>query len=1252
MRYRGHSGRRNALFARARSLTLLLALAASTAAPARAADKNPILGIDVDKHGEGRVVRIRTVGPPTFTVFRLSDPMRVVVDVSGGDVSQLSGPITVQDGVVEEVASRQFSAEGFYIGRIIIGFSRELPYDVQAQGNAVVVSTGSAINTSVAHAAPPAAPVDRAAAERLEAARREAEKAAAQARNEREAAEAARTAAANKEEQAQRVAKEAERLAQEAERAKRDAEALRTQAKESAASEQARAQEALAQAEERLESAQQAANKVASERALAERLAAQAERTRREAEQAAAEAEARHKEQVAEVEERIAAAQKEKRAAEEAHARAARAKAEAEAAQKVAAAARAETEKARLATDKRLKEIAGRERSLEAERQKLQQENLRLAQERQRQDADRQAMQAQAKSLEVERARLAALAKKQRADKQQVEEAQKAVEAERQRLAAHAKEEQKSERKLAEERARRLAAEKEVKEKERKLAKEKELKEKELRKKEQELAAEKKRRIAAQKERQAALAEQAKKPLPAAALVEPEKKEVAVASLSPVPELARAKPAHFYGVQTRGRGDNAVVHLKLDRAPQYEIQRLDNPPRLVVDLLDAESNIKRYTFSSSSKWVNKIRTGDHGSTLRAVFDLTDTTVEPEINAGDDGLHVAFRRVTAAAPQEVRSRDSTADAPVPASTAADANVQVRDVRFSKSGKVARVVVALSGSTTALVDDRSSKSWVLQLRDAHIGKELERSLDTTAYATAVRLVSSYQASTDPPVVNIVASLAAPAKQVLHQEGDTLVWEIEGEAPRAPTSATPETAGYASTTVATTLARSTPAQQAHGRRVNMRLKDADLVNVIRFIADLTGENIIVSEDVKGKVTVNLRNVPWQQALDTILKSRGYDMVRKNNIIRIATAEQIQKEKEQELAKKRAQLEVEETIIRMIAVNYAVASDIADQIKPSLTSRGSVQVDIRTNTLIVEDLADNMERLIELIQKLDRQTPQVLIEARIVEASSNYEQELGIQWGGTGQATAATGNPTGLLFPGDVIVSGASDEARNNPTLGTGNPGRFAVNMPAPIGGGVGSGLGFIFGSAGGSQILNLRLTALERNGSGRIVSSPRVTTLDNRTAKISQGVDIPVSVVSAAGTNTRFIPANLELEVTPHITNDGSVMMKVKASKNEPDFANRGAGGDPTIVKKQAETEVMVKDGDTAVIGGIYTRNTSENFAEVPFFSKIPVLGWLFKKRRNEDRRAELLIFITPRIVNRQESLLQPGATVQTQAPPTEP
>ncbi|RME21576.1 MAG: type IV pilus secretin family protein, partial [Deltaproteobacteria bacterium] len=228
------------------------------------------------------------------------------------------------------------------------------------------------------------------------------------------------------------------------------------------------------------------------------------------------------------------------------------------------------------------------------------------------------------------------------------------------------------------------------------------------------------------------------------------------------------------------------------------------------------------------------------------------------------------------------------------------------------------------------------------------------------------------------------------------------------------------------------------------------------------------------------------------------------------------------------------------------------------------------------------------------------------------------------------------GLPFPQNVtIVGGADDSQTSNPISGIVPPGHYAINLPAAVGAGSGGAIGFMLGSASGNAHLNLRLSALENQGAVKIISAPKITTLDNQKAKIGQGVSIPISVVSAAGVNTQFVEAKLELEVSPHITQEGSILLQIKVSKNEPDFSRTGARGDPTILKKEAETQVLVRDGDTTVIGGIYTRKTSETVSGIPVLSQIPVLGWFFRNTKKNDDRTELLIFITPRIVNRLQA-----------------
>jgi type IV pilus assembly protein PilQ len=304
---------------------------------------------------------------------------------------------------------------------------------------------------------------------------------------------------------------------------------------------------------------------------------------------------------------------------------------------------------------------------------------------------------------------------------------------------------------------------------------------------------------------------------------------------------------------------------------------------------------------------------------------------------------------------------------------------------------------------------------------------------------------------------------------------------------------------------------------------------------------------------------------------------------------------------------------------------------------------VDTRTNTLIVKDVQDSLIRAEGIVRNLDTQTPEVLIESRIVEASTNFSRSAGIQWGGNVSFSPTTGNPTGLVFPNIVQVAGA---AGDGPNLGLGTVNNFAVNMPTAIGQGEGGGLGFIFGSAGGAANLNLRLSAAENSGTIKTISSPRVVALDNVESSIGQGVSIPFSQVSAAGVNTTFIEAKLELRVTPHVTQEGSIQMKINATNNQPNPQLTGANGQPSISRREARTEVLVKDGDTTVIGGIYTRANSESWTEVPVLARIPVLGWLFKRKAISDQRTELLIFITPRIVNRNQSIVAAGASDEKQ------
>ncbi|HUI46731.1 MAG TPA: type IV pilus secretin PilQ [Nitrospirota bacterium] len=419
--------------------------------------------------------------------------------------------------------------------------------------------------------------------------------------------------------------------------------------------------------------------------------------------------------------------------------------------------------------------------------------------------------------------------------------------------------------------------------------------------------------------------------------------------------------------------------------------------------------------------------------------------------------------------------------------------------------------------------------------------------------------------------------------------------------------------------------------GRKISLDLQDADIVNVMRLFAEVANLNIILAPEVKGKVTVRMVNVPWDQAMSIILKMNGLGYALEDHVLRIAPVGVLAKEDEDEMRAKESKTKAEDLVTRIVPINYSTAATIEGTIKKSLSPRGETVTDARTNTLIIKDIERNVDQIVSLVKILDKPIPQIMIEARIVEATLTFSSQIGVQWGGNFQASAATGNPTGLQFPNTIGVTGG-------PTMGTtpsGN-GNFIVNMPAAAGAATGGGaIGFQFGSLSKALNLDLVLSALESTGEGKVISSPKVSALDNKEAKIEQGLSIPFSTTSASGTQIQFIDAILALTVTPHVTPDGKIIMKIDATKNAPNTSILGASGQPSIQKNEASTEVLVTDGETAVIGGILTNQHTISYTKVPFFGDLPFIGVLFRTKTSTDNKDELLIFITPRIV-RQEAI----------------
>ncbi len=752
-------------------------------------------------------------------------------------------------------------------------------------------------------------------------------------------------------------------------------------------------------------------------------------------------------------------------------------------------------------------------------------------------------------------------------------------------------------------------------------------------------------------------------------------------------ERALAHPAkRLNAVKFASKAGALEVQLLADaEVGTFEVVELAHPPRLALDLLGFEKALKTSRPAPGTA-LKEVRFGKHEDKVRAVLDLSGAEAMPEyrVERMSAGLRVSLATGPAAVAKaeakpaaEVKKAEppaakvatevaAVAVQPEPKAEPAKAEAKkpahlasVRDVTFRGDQSRGRVVIAVTKGVEYQVSRPDPRTAVLTLRGANLPKRLERSLDTSAFGGPVKMVSSFSAPGQLDQVQVVATLDGSAQDRIAFEGNgQLAWEFVSEAParaeaaemlldgrrvelQEEASSAPKTGAFAAESNA--YASSAAGRRARyvGRRVSFEFKDIDIHNLLRIIAEVSKKNIVVADNVSGKVTIKLRNVPWDQALDLILKSKGLDKDESGNIIRVAPLKELEEERKIVAQAEQDAMERAPLKVRLIPVNYAVAGTIAEKVKDLLTKRGTMNVDQRTNVIIVKDTVEALARAEGLVRRLDTQTPQVLIEGRIVEANSNFDRAFGIQWGGNISMSPATGNPTGLLFPSIVRMAGASSPEG---TQGTADTPNYAVNLPAPIGAGVGGGVGFIFGSAGGAVALNLRLTAMENNGQIKTVSAPKITTLDNTSATISQGVSIPFSQTSASGVNTSFIEAKLQLTVTPHVTADGSVLLQIAATNNQPNPGITGSNGQPSITKKEANTQVLVKDGDTTVIGGIYTRSQALSEAAVPVLSKIPVLGWLFKKRSETDSRTELLVFITPRIVNRSQTVAAGDANNQ--------
>jgi type IV pilus assembly protein PilQ len=591
-------------------------------------------------------------------------------------------------------------------------------------------------------------------------------------------------------------------------------------------------------------------------------------------------------------------------------------------------------------------------------------------------------------------------------------------------------------------------------------------------------------------------------------------------------------------------------------------------------------------------------------------------------------------------------------------------QVKSVHFESYAEADRVVVALDQPVRPIVAEPDPATVVIDLPGARISEAVERRVDTREFGGPVQMLSAFQTpDVEHDQARVVLKRRGSGSPTLEWDGPTLLIEFDRSGFPAASASMPE--GAAMSDLGTPPASIEPGSSAlaggstqpvaylpdedlysgpsdpasidileeggfteekeyEGRRVSLDFKDAEIGNILRLIADVSDLNIIAGEEVSGTVTVRLVEIPWDQALDVILMTKGLGFSRIGKVLRIAPLEILKQEEEQRLQERRARERLEDLVVKLQPVSYANVKEVEKLIKKLLSPRGTVNIDKRTNTLIMKDIPSVINEATALVKAIDTQTPQVLIESKIVEANLNFSRDLGAVFG-------FGYNPVGTN--GRVWEGGAPDfrlgDGTNSqvPGFGTGTQAtNFIVSNPIAAAAGT-----LTMGLLGLDDHLqlDLQLQAAEANTKAKVISSPRVVTLDNSEAKILQGVAIAFASSDGDQVNTQFIDAVLELKVTPHITADRTIIMDIKVTRNAPRI-DTSTGDDTGIAKNEADTELLVFDGQTAVLGGIYVVEKSNRSSKVPFLADIPLLGVAFRNKNLFDERRELLIFVTPRIV----------------------
>lgn len=668
-----------------------------------------------------------------------------------------------------------------------------------------------------------------------------------------------------------------------------------------------------------------------------------------------------------------------------------------------------------------------------------------------------------------------------------------------------------------------------------------------------------------------------------------------------------------YSVQPNGK---IVVRLGM-KAPltaQPAGFVINNPARISLDFAETGNGLGKSSININEGVLRSINVAQAGSRTRVVMNLT-RPVAYETSTDGRNLLVTLQPGAASTTSTTNVTPRFAEAQV-----TNQKHSVRDIDFRRgaSGE-GRVVVDLSDTTTGINIRQQGKTIVVDLLDATLPRNLERRLDVLDFGTPVQTVDAFTQGGNVRIVIEPKGLWEHSAYQTDRQFFIDVKPIAEDPNKLVQGARP---GYA------------------GEKLSLNFQNVEVRSVLQVIADFTGLNIITSDSVSGNLTLRLKDVPWDQALDIILQSKGLSMRKTGNVILIAPTDELATKEKLELEARQQISDLEPIRTESFQLKYQKAEAfqkiLSDEKQKILSKRGSAVIDSRTNTLFIQDIPSKLDEIRRLIAQIDVAVRQVMIEARIVLADDTFSRQLGVRFGNQSAHTSgslAIGT-TGTLdtFP-PVPINPTGTPSSFGLSTGVRPAGGQNLNVNLPVAGAAGS-IALTLLNLGSGNLINLELSALEADGRGKVISSPRVITADQKKAVIEQGTEIPYLQASSSGaTSVAFKPAVLSLSVTPQITPDDKIIMDLEVKK---DAVGQIFAGIPSIDTRKVLTQVLVGNGETAVLGGIYEQTIREDVDKVPFFGDLPLVGNLFRNTNKQDDKTELLIFITPRIIKESLSI----------------